>query len=41
MFVLRQISASVAAIIKTVYIENYSSNTDNLWNATELTIWTT
>lgn len=41
MLTLRRISASVAAIIKTAYIENYGSNTDNLWNATELTIWTT
>ncbi|CAN8106401.1 unnamed protein product [Discula destructiva] len=35
------IFASAAAITKSVYIQNYSSNTDNLWNTTELTIWTT
>lgn len=34
-------AAAAAAITKTVYIESYSSNTDNLWNATELTLWTT
>ncbi|KAG8159540.1 hypothetical protein KVR01_010177 [Diaporthe batatas] len=39
--VIHALGWASAAIIKTVYIENYSSTTDNLWNATELTIWTT